>query len=155
MKSMVAKLQADIAEVEKNGMIDPFMLAAKYCDRFVNIHPFKDGNGRMCRLILNAILVKFAGIVVVLGEKGGEGGEYLQIASESTKVSGHTGQLGIKVLNLLYDRVGGELILRALLAGPRRRIALLKKGREGQRANSSSATPSENNLLISSHPQHP
>jgi fido (protein-threonine AMPylation protein) len=100
MKAVVASLQADIAEVEKTGMIDPFMLAAKYCDRFVNIHPFKDGNGRMCRLILNAILVKYAGVIVVLGEKGGERDEYLQIAVESIKVGGHPGQLGGKVLDI-------------------------------------------------------
>lgn len=69
MQSMKSNLQKDLAEVEASGMIDPFMLAAKYFDRFVNIHPFKDGNGRMCRLILNAILIEYAGIAVPLGEK--------------------------------------------------------------------------------------
>ncbi|KAI0474022.1 hypothetical protein GGR56DRAFT_650010 [Xylariaceae sp. FL0804] len=33
--------------------LDPFDLAAYYCDRFVNVRPFRDGNGRMCRLIPN------------------------------------------------------------------------------------------------------
>ena len=99
MKSMVARLQEDLAEVEMSGQLDPFMLAAKYCDRFVNIHPFKDANGRMCRLVLNAILVKYAGIVVPLGEKSEEREEYLQIAQESSKVGGHSGQLGTMVLS--------------------------------------------------------
>ena len=98
MRSMVSRLQADLAEVEASGQLDPFMLAAKYCDRFVNIHPFKDANGRMCRLILNSILIKYAGVVVPLGEKAEDRAEYLQIAQESTKVGGHAGQLGTLVL---------------------------------------------------------
>ena len=99
MKSLVNNLQSDLEEIEKRGTIDPFMLAAKYCDRFVNVHPFRDGNGRMCRLILNAILIKYAGIVVVLGEKDHDRDEYLQIAQESTRVGSHPGQLGKLVLN--------------------------------------------------------
>jgi Fic family protein len=98
MKSMVESLQADLAEIDKTLTIDPYMLAAKYCDRFVNIHPFKDGNGRMCRIILNAILIKYAGIVVTLGEKDMDREEYLYIAAESGKVGGHPGQLGKLVL---------------------------------------------------------
>ncbi|KAG8530596.1 uncharacterized protein KY384_005099 [Bacidia gigantensis] len=98
MKSMIAQLQSDLAVVEATGHIDPFMLAATYCDRFINIHPFKDANGRMCRIILNVILVKYAGVVVPLGEKGEERDEYLAIAQESTRVAGHPGQLGTLVL---------------------------------------------------------
>ena len=112
MRSMVARLQQDLVEAEASGQLDPFMLAAKYCDRFVNIHPFKDANGRMCRLVLNAILIKYAGIVVPLGEKSEEREEYLQIAQESTKVGGHSGQLGTMVLS----KAGGALkkMLRTL-----------------------------------------
>lgn len=80
MKSIVARLQEDLTEVETSGQLDPFMRVAKYCDRFVNIHPFKNANGRMYRLVLNAILVKYASIVVPLGERSEEREEYLQIA---------------------------------------------------------------------------
>ena len=92
-------------------MFAPFAIA-KFCDRFVNIHPFKDANGRMCRLIMNAILIKYAGIVVPLGEKSEERDEYLQIAQESSKVGGHSGQLGTMVLS----KAGGALknMLRSL-----------------------------------------
>ena len=103
MKSMVAKLREDLKEVEKSGKIDPFILAAKYCDRFVNIHPFKDGNGRLCRLILNGILIKYAGVVISLGEKSQDRDGYLQIAQESTKVGGHHGQLGTLILKKAGD----------------------------------------------------
>ena len=83
---MVSKPQANLAEVGASGQLDPFMLAAKCCDRFVNIHPFKDGNGRMCRLVSNAILIRYAGVVVPLGKKSEGREEYLQIAQESSKV---------------------------------------------------------------------
>jgi hypothetical protein len=44
--------------------------------------------------------------VAVLGEKGGDSDQYLQITSESTKVGGRPGQLGIKVLDLVWGTLG-------------------------------------------------
>ncbi len=38
--------------------IHPFELAALVHARFVRIHPFRDGNGRMARLLMNYILIK-------------------------------------------------------------------------------------------------
>lgn len=58
----------DIAKAEKTLALDPFTLDARYCNDFVMIHPFLDGNGRVCRLILNAILLNYAGVFVCLGE---------------------------------------------------------------------------------------
>ncbi|KAK8879940.1 Fic-domain-containing protein [Apiospora arundinis] len=55
-------------------------LAATYCHRFVCIHPFGDGNGRMCRIILNMILLKCAGLLSIFGDDEKEREEYLQIA---------------------------------------------------------------------------
>ncbi len=84
MKKLVSDFNTDIATAEKIGELDPYALAAKYCHKFVNIHPFIDGNGRTCRLILNAILLKYAGIVVPLGEKEDARTEYLEIASRAS-----------------------------------------------------------------------
>jgi Fic family protein len=97
MASMVESMSKSFVDLGSNGG-DPFILAAKFCDRFVNIHPFRDGNGRLCRLILNAILLKYAGIVVTLGENEDARDEYLFIAAESGRVGGHAGQLGKLVL---------------------------------------------------------
>lgn len=47
----------------------------------------------MCRLILNASLIKYAAVVVPLGEKSEDRAQYLQNAQESSKVDGHSGQL--------------------------------------------------------------
>ncbi len=45
-------------EIEKDE-IDPIILAALFHYRFVRIHPFDDGNGRMARVLMNFILMKF------------------------------------------------------------------------------------------------
>ena len=70
-------------ECERRGFLDPYMLASKYCHRFVNIHPFLDGNRQTGRLLLNAVLL---GIVVALGweerETDDERDKYLRIAVE-------------------------------------------------------------------------
>lgn len=76
MKYMVSNLQTDIENIQnsnavletgKGGQsIDIWQLAAKYCERFVQIHSFCDGNRRMCRLILNVILIRFAGVSVAI-----------------------------------------------------------------------------------------
>ncbi|KAA6410551.1 MAG: hypothetical protein FRX48_05973 [Lasallia pustulata] len=79
MRKLVRDFNADVLKAEAEGSLDPYMLATKYCHKFVNIHPFVDGNGRTCRLILNAILLKYAGIIVALGERE-DRDEYLQIA---------------------------------------------------------------------------
>jgi Fic family protein len=81
MRKLVKDLRADVLKAEIEGELDHFMLAAIYCHKFVNIHPLVDGNGRVCRLLLNAILLKYAGIVVPLGEKGEERDEYLNVAA--------------------------------------------------------------------------
>lgn len=98
MRSLVSNLEKDLAEAEKLGQLDPFAIGAKYCDRFVNIHPFRDGNGRMCRLILNAILIRYAGIVVNVGEHDQSRDEYIGTARESSEVGGHPGALATLVL---------------------------------------------------------
>jgi hypothetical protein len=60
----------------------------------------------MCRLILNAILMKYAGIVVSLGEKGAHRDEYLKVAQERLSVGGHGGQLGKIVLESAVGTLG-------------------------------------------------
>ena len=98
MQAFVNNLKDEIQKAQQAGQLDPYVLGAKYCSRFVAIHPFKDGNGRMCRLILNAILIKYAGIVISVGEKGQDRQRYIDLAVESRKTGGHHGQLAKMVL---------------------------------------------------------
>jgi Fic family protein len=50
MKQLVQWLE------EKQNLIHPVELAAKFHTKFTGIHPFADGNGRMARLLMNYIL---------------------------------------------------------------------------------------------------
>lgn len=67
MRSMFYELKRDLKEVTTYGTIDPTALASKYAHIFVNIHPFIDGNSRMCRLILNAKVLKFGAFIACIG----------------------------------------------------------------------------------------
>jgi Fic family protein len=84
MRKMIADVAKDMEEAAKAGEIDPIAFAAKYCHVFVNIHPFLDGNGRICRLILNALLLKYGGFLVCIGQDSEDRDKYLGIAAESS-----------------------------------------------------------------------
>ncbi|CAG8112225.1 unnamed protein product [Penicillium olsonii] len=84
MKAMISDLEYDLSQCVKRGTIDPISLAAKYAHIFINIHPFIDGNGRMCRLILNAMLLKFGSFLVCLGAGEEERRKYLEIAADGS-----------------------------------------------------------------------
>lgn len=83
MQIFIDGFNLDIQEGETNGKLDPFYLAAELCQDFVTIHPFEDGNRPMCQLLINAFLMKYAGIVVSIGEHDDDRKEYLAIAEEA------------------------------------------------------------------------
>ncbi|MBO6605318.1 Fic family protein [Psychroserpens sp.] len=45
-------------QTTKNNEIHPIVFASVFHHKFVEIHPFDDGNGRMARLLTNLILIK-------------------------------------------------------------------------------------------------
>ncbi|KFY43578.1 hypothetical protein V495_03875 [Pseudogymnoascus sp. VKM F-4514 (FW-929)] len=69
MRTLVYDYNLAIQRARVAGYLDPFALAAEFAHRFVNIHPFVDGNGRVCRMIMNAILFCYSGVVVPVGER--------------------------------------------------------------------------------------
>ncbi|CAJ2506436.1 Uu.00g005660.m01.CDS01 [Anthostomella pinea] len=69
------------------GIGDPLAFAAQYSCRFVNVHPFLDGNGRMCRLLLNAVLLSVAGVVAPLGGTEAAREEYLVEAGRASEAA--------------------------------------------------------------------
>ncbi|KAF6524565.1 hypothetical protein HZS61_013064 [Fusarium oxysporum f. sp. conglutinans] len=79
VRDLTASLKTDITVAEAIGEIDPVALAAKYCHKFVNIHPFLDGNSRTSRLILNTMLLKYGGCFVWFGKDAAERDEYMNI----------------------------------------------------------------------------
>ena len=84
MRRMIHNLNEDLRAAVKAGSIDPVALAAKYCHTFVNIHPFVDGNGRTCRLILNALLLKYGSFVACIGQEDETREKYLEIAANAS-----------------------------------------------------------------------
>lgn len=44
---------------KEDNSISPILLAAEFHHKFIRIHPFDDGNGRMARLLMNFILMQF------------------------------------------------------------------------------------------------
>ncbi|QPC74382.1 hypothetical protein HYE68_005134 [Fusarium pseudograminearum] len=88
MTEMCANIKRELQEGDNS--LDPFSLASKYSLRFVEIHPFQDGNGRMCRMILNAILFRYLGIVVPIGETEEDCIEYINIKKRASRdMEGH------------------------------------------------------------------
>lgn len=69
MEDLVTNLNKEL-KTYSSGHIDPYTLAAKYSHHFAMIHPFSDGNGRMSRIILNVLLLKYAGHVAPIGHEG-------------------------------------------------------------------------------------
>ena len=67
---------------EKEGE-HPIVLAATFHYRFVRIHPFDDGNGRMARLLMNMILIKHGYTVAVVPRE--ERDQYINTLEQGEK----------------------------------------------------------------------
>ncbi|OCL02989.1 hypothetical protein AOQ84DRAFT_368747 [Glonium stellatum] len=86
---MVSDFNAEVVRREKGDSEERdddkiLEMAARYCHVFANIHPFAHGNGRMCRILLNVILLKFRGICISIGAEGHlDRAEYLALANRA------------------------------------------------------------------------
>ncbi|KAK4230368.1 Filamentation induced by cAMP/death on curing-related protein [Podospora fimiseda] len=82
MKEMIGNLTK---EIEQPSKLVPYTLAARYHHQFTMIHPFGDGNQRMVRILMNLILIKYAGHVCLFGGDDDEKKEYLDIVTRGAK----------------------------------------------------------------------
>lgn len=79
MRKLIDYYNDDMAEAESIGELDPIRISAKTTYLFANIRPFVDGNGRLCRLLLNALLLKHVGLFIPLGFDPFKANEYRAI----------------------------------------------------------------------------
>ncbi len=65
------ELMAWYRETTETRTTHPVEIAARFHHRFTDIHPFDDGNGRMCRLLMNLILMQngYPPAVIRIGER--------------------------------------------------------------------------------------
>lgn len=105
MADLCQSFEHDIKACEAKAEIDPVFLAAKYCQEFVMIHPFFNGNGRTCRLILNAILTKYMGCVVGIGGNEEERKECIGICRRAGDEMEGAGELAGLVLGKVEEEL--------------------------------------------------
>ncbi|MCM1041764.1 MAG: Fic family protein [Bacteroides sp.] len=79
--SLMADLVDWYNEAERSGRYTPVELAALFHYRYIRIHPFEDGNGRMARLLVNYILFRHDWPMVVVRVRNKQ--EYLEALHQS------------------------------------------------------------------------
>lgn len=70
---------------EQEGKLSPVELAALFHYRYIRIHPFEDGNGRIARLMVNYILARHGWPMIVVRNRNKS--EYLDALNQSDKMT--------------------------------------------------------------------
>lgn len=73
---------------EKKGILSPIELAALLHYRYIRIHPFEDGNGRIARLLVNYVLFRHDYPMIVV--KSEEKNSYLDALNKCDVITGLT-----------------------------------------------------------------
>lgn len=68
------------AEADSSKTLTPTELAAVFHYRYIRIHPFEDGNGRIARLVVNFILARYGYPLIVVPSKHKD--EYLSVLNQ-------------------------------------------------------------------------
>ena len=84
--TMMTELVDWYNEAEQSGRYTPVELAALFHYRYIRIHPFEDGNGRIARLMVNYILARHDWPMIVVRSR--KKSEYLEALHRSDLIVG-------------------------------------------------------------------
>ena len=84
--AMMADLVAWYREAEKEGKLTIAELVAMFHYRYIRIHPFEDGNGRIVRLLVNYILHRHGYPMIVVSTT--DRTNYLETLNKCDKITG-------------------------------------------------------------------
>lgn len=73
---------------EKTGIMSPVELAALFHYRYIRLHPFEDGNGRIARLLVNYILSRHGWPMIVVRSRKKQ--EYIEALHKTDLVVGNS-----------------------------------------------------------------
>lgn len=90
--ALMSDLVAWYNAAESEGVLTPIELAALFHYRYIRIHPFEDGNGRISRLIVNYILSRHNYPMIVVKSKDKE--NYLTALNQCDILVGPTPSVG-------------------------------------------------------------
>lgn len=90
--ALMGDLVAWYNEAERSGEYTPVQLAALFHYRYIRIHPFEDGNGRIARLMVNYILARHNYPMIVVRSR--KKNNYLEALHKSDLKVGVTPSIG-------------------------------------------------------------
>jgi Fic family protein len=85
MSALCSEFEENVKSFHKTLYPDVFELSARFGTVFLSIHPFDKANDPMSRVLINAILLKFGGVIVPIGETDGEREGYERILNRAAK----------------------------------------------------------------------
>lgn len=91
---------------QKNDL-HPLVLAAIFHHRFVAIHPFDDGNGRMSRLLMNLLLMQYGYPPVVIKQQDRQAYYYALRQADAGDLGTFIGYIGENLLHSLDIQLKG------------------------------------------------
>lgn len=133
----MSDLMAWLQEHQEKKDLHPVMLAAIFHYRFVAIHPFDDGNGRMSRLLMNLLLMHYHYPPVVIKQQERNAYYYALRQADAGDLSPFIEFIGenlIHSLEIYLRGARGESIEET--GDWEKQVTLLKKAAEGKKPNS-------------------